>query len=151
LVNTGYNTETNPLDEGTVLNNDDNPGENDLPEPPVTGQSDEVWYSVAVRPPFLRQRDILPANLNSIIPATVNVPVFKRLNLRIPSLAEISTEGFPTRDVVRTCAATPGKGLRKGAPEIFDTVFARKDSLMGDRLKWWSSKGTFAHSMAHRY
>jgi hypothetical protein len=171
----GYNTETNPLDEGTVINNDDSPGENNPPEPPVTGRSDEVSYSVAVRPPFpktsidtivnifhapdflyclhafLRQQDILPMNFDSIAPTIVNVPVFKRLNLRIPNLPEVSTEGSPTRDVVRACAPTPEKGLKKGAPEIFDTVFARKDPLMGDRLKWWSSKGTFARSPVHSY
>jgi hypothetical protein len=37
----------------------------------------------------------------------------------------------------------PERGLKKGVLEIFDTVFARKDPLMGDKLKWWSSKGTF--------
>ena len=171
----GYDTETNPLDEGTVINNDSSPSDNDPPEHPVTGRSDEVSYSVAVRPPFpktsidtivnmfhapdflhclhafLRQRDILPMNFDSIAPTTINIPVFKRLNLHIPSLLEVSTEGSPTRDVVRACAATPEKGLKKGAPEIFDTVFARKDPLMGDRLKWWSSKGTFARSPVHSY
>lgn len=159
----GYDTETNTLDG---VNDNDGPVNDDPPEPPVTGRSDEVSFSVAVRPPFpkmsidtivdkfhasdflhslhefLRQRNILPLDFDSINPATVDVPVYKRLNLLIPNLPEVSTEGHPTRDVIRACAITPGQGLKKGVPEIFDTVFARKDPLTGGKLKWWSSKGT---------
>ena len=162
----GYDTETNLLDEGLIPNDNNGPGDDEPVEPPITGRSDEVSFSVAVRPPFpktsiitiatkfhapdflhclytfLRQRDMLPKNFDSVDSGTVNVPVFKRVNLLIPNLPEVSTEGHPTRDVVRACAAMPEKGLKKGAPEIFDTVFARKDPLVGDRLKWWSSKGS---------
>ena len=161
----GYDTTINPLDEGLVLNDNDGVGDDEPPEPPITGQSNEVSYSVAVRPPFpktsidtiidkfrapdflhclrtfLQQRDILPENFNSINPTTVTVPVFKRLNLLLPNLPEVSTEGHRVRDVVRACAATPDRGLKKGIPEIFDTVFAQRDPPAGDKLKWWSSKG----------
>ena len=158
----GYDTETDPLDEGPVTNNPDN---DEPPEPSITSRSDEVSYSVAVRPPFpktsvnaiiskfhapdffhclyafLQQCGILLSNFDSIDPATVHIPVYKRLILLIPNLPEVSTEGHPTRDVVRACAATPDRGLKKGAPAVFDTVFARKEPLAGDKLKWWSSKG----------
>ena len=160
----GYDTATDPFDEGLVLDNGDDGGDDEPPEPP-TSRSNEISYSVAVRPPFpktsidtitskfrapdflrclytfLRQRDILPENFDSINPATVVVPVFKRLNLLLPNLPEVSTEGHQIRDVVRACVATPGKGLKKAAPEVFDTVFARRDPLAGSKLKWWSSKG----------
>jgi len=166
----GYDTEADPLNEGPTLDGDENPGDDEPSEAPITSRSDEVSYSVAVRPPFpktsvdtivskfrapdflhclyafLRQRDVLLANFDSINPTTVNVPVYKRLNLLIPNIPEVSTEGRPTRDVVRACAATPGQGLKKGVPGVFDTVFARKDPLTGDKLKWWSSRGTFHSS-----
>ena len=129
----GYDMEANPLDEASTLNNDDGPGDDGLesPEPPPTGRSDKVSYSIAVNAPFpktsidtiinkfhapdflhylytfLRQRDILLQNFDTVDPATVNVPVYKRLNLLIPTLPEVSTEGHPTRDVVRACAAMP--------------------------------------------
>jgi len=158
----GYDTETDTLDG---VNDNDDPVDDDPPEPPVAGRSDEVSFSVAVRPPFpktsidtivdkfhapdflyslhefLRQHNILPLDFDSINSATVDIPVYKRLNLLIPNLPEVSTEGHPTRDVIRACATTPGRGLKKGVPEIFDTVFARKDPLAGAKLKWWSSKG----------
>jgi len=161
----GYDAETDPLDGGLTPDNNDSPGDDEPPEPSITGRSDEVSFSVAVRPPFpktsidtittkfhapdflhclytfLRRQDILPKNFNSIDPAVVNFPVFKRLNLLIPNLPEVSTEGCQTWDVVHACITAPEKGLKKGAPETFDTVFAQKDPLMGDRLKWWSSKG----------
>lgn len=165
----GYDVEADVLDGGPILDSNGSPGDDEPPEPPPTGRSDEVSYSTAVRAPFpktsintitnmfhapdflhhlytfLQQRDMLPWNFDSIDPATVNVPVFKRLNLLIPTPPEASTEGHPTRDVVRTCAATPGQGLKKGVPGIFDTVFARKDPLTGGKLKWWSSRGNCYH------
>lgn len=171
----GYDTATDPFDEGPVLNDGDSGGDDGPPDPPpATSQSNEISYSVAVRPPFpktsintitnkfhapdflhclytfLQQRDILPENFDSIDPATVAVPVFKRLNLLLPNLPEVSTEGHQIRDVVRACIATPGKGLKKGAPEVFDTVFARRDPLAGSRLKWWSSKGTILNRSLKR-
>jgi hypothetical protein len=163
----GYDMEADLLDKEPILDDNNNPNDDEPLEHPLTSQSDEVSYSVAARPPFpktsidtivkgfrasdflhylytfLRQRDILPGNFDSINPATVNVPVFKRLNLLVPNLPEVSTEGNPTRDVVRACVAIPTRGLKKGVPEIFDTVFARKEPLAGGKLKWWSSKGTF--------
>ena len=172
----GYDIETEFLDEELIPDTNDSPGDDEPPEPSVTGRSDEVSYSVAVKPPFpkisidtivtkfrapdflhclyafLQQRDILPENFNSINPTSVAVPVFKRLNLLLPNLPEVSTEGNRIRDVVRACIAAPEKGLKKGAPEVFDTVFAQKDPVAGDRLKWWSSKGAFlTHWLACNY
>jgi hypothetical protein len=168
----GYDTEADILGEGLNLN-DNGPGDDDPPEPPITGRSSEVSFSVAVRPPFpktsvntvvdkfhapdflyhlhafLQQRGILPQNFDSVDPATVDIPVFKRLNLLIPNLPEVSTEGLQTQDVIRACAATPEQGLKKGVPGIFDTVFAWKDPLMGDKLKWWSSRGIAHFLLTH--
>ena len=162
----GYDIATDLLDEGLVLNDNEGGGDDEPPDPPITGRSDEVSYSIAARPPFpktsidtiinkfhapdflhclytfLQQRDILPKNFHSISPATVTITVFKRLNLLLPNLPEVSTEGHRIRDVVHAYVAAPEKGLKKGAPEVFDTIFAQKDPLVGDRLKWWSSKGT---------
>ena len=160
----GYDTEADIFD-GVEDSKDPNPGNDDPPEPLVTGQSNKVSFAIAVQPPFpktsikdiidkfrapdflyclhtfLQQHNILPLAFDSIDPDIIDIPVYKRLNLLIPNLPEVSTEGRPTRDVVRACAATPERGLKKGVPGIFDTVFARKDPLVGDKLKWWSSKG----------
>ena len=162
----GYDTKTDPLDEGPTPD-DNNPDDDEQPEASTTGRSDEVSCSVAVRPPFpktsidtiidkfhatdflpclytfLQQRNILLSNFDSVNPTSVNIPVYKHLNLLLPNLLEVSTEGQPTRDVVCACAATPAQGLKKGTAETFDTVFARKNPLGGEKLKWWSSKGTF--------
>ena len=47
----GYDTETDPLDEGLTLD-DNSPSDDEQPESSTTGQSDKVSHSVAVRPPF---------------------------------------------------------------------------------------------------
>jgi len=165
----GYDTEATAdlTDKGTTPDNNNGPSDDEPLESPPHSRFDGVSYSIAAWAPlpktsintitngfhapdflhylyiFLRQRDILPSNFNSIDPTTVNIPVFKRLNLFIPTLPEVSTEGHPTQDVVHACAAMPGQGLKKGVPEIFDTVFAQKDPLVGGKLKWWSSQGEF--------
>jgi hypothetical protein len=125
----------------------------------------KVLYSVASRPPlpnttidtitnsfhapdfpyylwqFLKQRNLLPPNFDDINTSEVKVSVFKRLNLLIPTLPEVSTSGQPIRDVVRATAAVPGKGVKKGTPAIFDTVLARKESPPDGYLEWWSTQG----------
>ena len=168
-----YDVEMDLLDRVDDEDGSDGPGDEDPPEPPVTGRSDGVSFSVAVRPPFpktsidtivnkyhatdflyylhafLQQHNILPPNFGSVNPTAINIPVYKRLNLRIPNLPEVSTEGQLTRDVVRASVATPGKGLKKAVPEVFDTVFAQKEPLVpGEKLKWWSSKGDLVPFLA---
>lgn len=53
----------------------------------------------------------------------------------VPNPPGISTKGCLCRDVVRACAATSARGLKKGVPEVFATVFGRKDPLGGDKLE----------------
>ena len=171
----GYDIDIDPRGEELVLDDNGNPVDDELPGASIIHRIDKVIHSVAVRPPFpkttidtviskfhspdffpclytfLRQRGILPTNFNLIDPATVNIPVYKRLNILLPNLPEVSTEGRPTRDVVRACAAVPTQGSKKGSPEVFDTVFARREPLVGDELKWWSSKGKVSPSPMHHY
>jgi hypothetical protein len=100
---------------------------------------------------FLQLWKIVPLNFDLINPAIIDFPVFKCLNLLVPNLSEVSTRGEPIRDVIRACAAVPDQGMTKGSPGIFNTVFARKDPLVGEELEWWSSKGMSSSSFTYLF
>lgn len=159
----------------------DSPGDPPNLAPPATRttsaqNTDKIIYSVASRPPlpnttidtvinsfhaanfpyylwqFLKQYDILPPNFDNINTSEVKVPVFKCLNLLLPTLPEVSTSGQPIRDVVRATAAVPGKGVKKGTPAVFDTILAWKEPPPDGHLEWWSVQGgmsTAHHDYKH--